>query len=313
MTHASTAPAARALSPALTLLLISATCYGLNTPFARKAAQLGAPGTDVVALRVIALIVGVAIFARVSGLSLAVKAQDRKALFLLGLTSAGVGVCYLSAVAFVPVGVAALIFYTYPLLIMIASPFVDGSRITPIGLLAFALAFGGLAVAIGADFQGLDPRGLLLAFGASLSAATQFFVAARAPGGGGAATVFWVQVVVLPIALAISWVVDDGDVVVMWNSLAGAASPVFWTIALFMVAFVLHMRGMRGASPSAAGLVYCLEPVVATLFAAYYLGEVLNTSQYVGAAMVLAGIVTNILGNPPQGQRASLEATHDET
>lgn len=312
MTHASTAPAARTLSPGLLMLLVSASCYGLNTPFARKAAQLGAPGTDIVALRVLALIVGVALFAKLAGQSLAVARRDRPALFLLGLTSAGVGVCYLSAVAFVPVGVAALIFYTYPLLILIASPLVDGSRVTKIGLIAFALAFGGIAIAIGPDFSSFDWRGILLAFGASVSAAVQFFVASRAPGGGGAATILWVQVVVLPIAIAVSLIVSGGQVAGVAAGLIGAASPVFWTIALFMVAFVLHMRGMRGASPSASGLIYCLEPVVATLFAAYYLGERLHLAQYVGAAMVLSAIVLNTIGNPPQKKRASLEATHDE-
>ena len=50
---------------------------------------------------------------------------------VLGLSTAFVGLCYLSSVAFIPVTVAAVVFYAYPSLIVLASPLVDGTRLTP--------------------------------------------------------------------------------------------------------------------------------------------------------------------------------------
>ena len=50
---------------------------------------------------------------------------------VLGLSTAFVGLCYLSSVAFIPVTVAAVVFYAFPSLIVLASPLVDGTRLTP--------------------------------------------------------------------------------------------------------------------------------------------------------------------------------------
>ena len=98
----------------------------------------------------------------------------------LGLGTAAVGLCYISSVAFIPVGVATIIFYTFPLIILVASPMIDGDRPTLARAAIFGLAFAGLAIAIGPSFQTLDPRGLALAGGAALGATVQFFFAARA-------------------------------------------------------------------------------------------------------------------------------------
>jgi len=46
---------------------------------------------------------------------------------------------------------------------------------------------------------------------------------------------------------------------------------------------------------SAAGLAFCLEPVVAALTAALVLGERMDPVQYVGGALVIAAIIGNVL------------------
>jgi drug/metabolite transporter (DMT)-like permease len=41
-----------------------------------------------------------------------------------------IGTAYLSSVAFIPVTVAVVVFYTFPVLIVLASPLVEGTRLT---------------------------------------------------------------------------------------------------------------------------------------------------------------------------------------
>ena len=274
------------------MLTIAALAYGVNIPYARLAGDLGVSGPNAVALRVLCVLPLFAGAALIGGVSLNVRGEERARLFWLGVTCAFTGLGYLSSIAFVPVGVAVMIFYTFPLIILLLSPFVDKARLGFVELIAFALAFTGIALAIGPSFQTLDWRGLVLAFVASLGAAAQFFLAARAPGGGGLATLFWIHAIVLPVALLASFI-NGGPP--RLSSLEAAVSPLVITTLLYVLGVVLQIRGLRLISASAAGLIFCLEPIVATLSAGLLLGERLSLLQYAGGALVLCAIVFNIV------------------
>jgi len=60
-------------------------------------------------------------------------------LFALGLGSTGVSICYLSSVAFIPITIAAVIFYTFPILIVVLSPIIDRKPLT-FAMMAIVLA-----------------------------------------------------------------------------------------------------------------------------------------------------------------------------
>jgi drug/metabolite transporter (DMT)-like permease len=198
-------------------------------------------------------------------------------------------------VSFIPVGVAAIIFYTFPLVILIVSPFVDGTRLTRARLIAFALAFAGIALAIGPRFHDLDGRGLILAALASAGATAQFFFAARAPGGGGLTTLFWVHAIILPAAVIASLIAGGPAAQASWSN---AALPVAATIALYMLGFWLQLRGLRATSAATGSLIFCLEPIVATLSAAALIGERLGAGQYAGGVLVVVAIALGV-GTPP--------------
>lgn len=273
------------------VIVLSAICYGLITPLAAQAARLDVPGTQLVAVRVVFLFTLVAIACVMTRQPLHVPREQRRAMLSLGLTSALIGPTYLSSVAFIPVGVAAVVFYTYPLLILIASPFVDGARPNRFGIAAFGLAFIGITLAVGTSFAALDWRGLALAALASVTAATQFFFAARAPGGGGLRSIFWTQAISVPLVGALAlFTAAPGSLerlVIAWPQVTGVS-------LLYLVAFGLYMRGMRRTAAATAGLIFCLEPVVSMVVAALVLDERLLGAQYVGATLVLAGIVLNM-------------------
>ena len=276
-----------------TMLLGSAACYGLNIPYARMAAALGYSGPSLVVLRVGLMLALAALAALALRQSLAVPGRERAGLAGLGLASALVGLAYVSSVSFIPVGIAVLVFYTFPLIILAATPFVDGASLTARQLVACIVAFAGIALAIGPSLGMLDWRGLALAALASLSAAAQLFFASRAPGGGGLASMFWVQVAILPVALAVAlWFGGPAP-----QTGSGAAFwPIVLTTAFFIVGFVLQIRGLAHTSAAAGGLIYCLEPVVAVASAAWILGERLAALQYFGVALVLTAVAFSMSG-----------------
>ena len=273
------------------MLIGAALGYGANIPYARMAADLGVPGADAVAFRVICFLPLLLIGAGLGGVPLKVARREWRSLLLLGLTTAFTGLGYLSAIAFVPVGVAVMIFYTFPLLILLLTPFIDKVRLSGVQFIAFALAFAGIGLAIGPSFGSLDWRGLALAGIASVGAAGQFFLAARAPGGGGLATLFWIHLIILPVALTAS-LVSGGPAGI--EKFSAAAVPLAVTSLLYAGAIILQISGMRVTRASVAGVIFCLEPVVATLSAGLLLGERLTALQYIGGALVLAGIMVNL-------------------
>jgi drug/metabolite transporter (DMT)-like permease len=195
-------------------------------------------------------------------------------------------------VAFIPVTVAAVVFYTFPICIVLASPFVDGKRPAAALFAIVLVAFVGVVLVVGPAFGDLDPRGLLLAGGASLSATTQFFTASRCTRTGTAAKIVWIHLVILPIALGAA-VLTGG--LASASEMAAAPFAVGFTIGAFLVGFVLQLAALARISAVVGGLAFCLEPVTAALSSAVFLGERLSALQYVGGALVIAAIMANVM------------------
>jgi drug/metabolite transporter (DMT)-like permease len=282
-----------ALAPAgLAFALVSATLYGLNIGYARLASFAGVSGSTIVVYRVLLMLALVGVAAALFRRSLAVAEGERGLMGVLGLATTLVGVCYLSSVAFIPVAVAVVVFYTFPVLIVLASPFVEGTRLTPTLLGVVGLALAGVVLVVGPAFEGLDWRGLALAFGASVATAIQFFAAARCPRTGVFAKVFWIHLLVLPTAALIGAIV--GNLAPPSNMLL-APYAVAMTIGGYVFGFALQFLALVRIPAVAAGIVYCAEPVVAALSSTLILGEALSPIQFLGGALVLAAIIANVL------------------
>ncbi|MCA0318087.1 MAG: EamA family transporter [Proteobacteria bacterium] len=272
------------------LALASASAYGFNIVYARMATQAGVSAADLVFLRVFLMMgIGTAAIGMIGG-SLRVERRDWPPLVAVGVASAGVGLAYFFAVSFVPVGVAAIIFYTFPLLILLASPLIEGIPFTARRLGVFALAFAGLAIAIGPALGGIDMRGVLLAALGSVIAACQFFAAAKAGGRiAPPALLFWSHVIIMPIAGVVALSVGTTG----WGAIAGAWFACAMTILGYLIGFALQMLAARQAPAALIGLVFCLEPVVAIGFAGVILGETLTGAQMMGSLLVLSALVAS--------------------
>ncbi|WP_448950408.1 DMT family transporter [Labrys neptuniae] len=277
----------------LSLGLMAALCYGANVPYAKLAAAAGASGPVVVFYRAFLMVALLGGLGLMQGGSLAVARERRLPVLGLGIATGFVGLGYISSVAFIPVGVATLLYYTYPLMILVAGPLIDGERPTGGRLAIFALAFAGLVIALGPRFSALDGRGLALALFAAAAAATQFFFAARAtretsPMVAG----FWTQLILIPIAL-LACLATGG--LASPAVLLAAALPVGLHIGFFILAFGLHLTAARLTPPAALGLVFCAEPVASILLATAVLDESLTSGQISGGSLVLIAVVASVL------------------
>lgn len=276
----------------LLLAFASAAAFGTNIVSAQIAGQVGLSGPLLVFYRVLLMLilVGGAALAWRSSLSLA--RNERQPVLLFGLATALVGTAYLSSVSFVPVSVAAVVFYTFPILIVLTEPLFTAAPFRADRFAVALLAFLGIALVVGPDLSGLDPRGLALAFIASLSATAQFFAAARCAEVATLPKLFWSHIVILPVTLAIL-LITGGLLPPQTFLLAPIAVAI--TYGGYIIGFLFQILALARIAPGPAGLAFCAEPVFAVAIASIVLAERLGPLQYAGGALVIVALVINVI------------------
>jgi len=82
--------------------------------------------------------------------------------------------------------------------------------------------------------------------------------------------------------------------VVVWNSRLLLYLFVTGVLAT-AVAFYVQARAQQFTTPNRAALIFSLEPFFAALFAYWILGQVLTVREWIGGALILAGILASEL------------------
>jgi drug/metabolite transporter (DMT)-like permease len=120
----------------------------------------------------------------------------------------------------------------------------------------------------------------------------QFFAGTRCRVTPSAAKIVLTQAIVLPGALASVWA--TGGVFTIETQIT-AAVPIWLTIGGFVLGFVFQILALARISATVAGLVFCLEPVVAAMTSAIVLGERLQAIQYFGGFLVIVAIALTMV------------------
>lgn len=312
--------ASQGRSAGLGLALASAFAFGGSGVAAKPLIEAGLDPLHVVWLRV----AGAALVM----LPVAWRHRDlvrSRPVLLLGfglLAVAGVQACYFAAISRVPVGVALLVEYLAPALVLGWVRFVQRRPVTRGAAVGVVLAVAGLACVVEV-WSGLsfDVVGLLLALGAACCQVGYFVLsdqgsADRAEGVepphpvGVIAYGLLIGTVVLTL-VARPWTMD-------WTVLGGSAFMdgtdvpawllIVWIVLVAtVVAYVTGVISVRLLSPAVAGVVACLEAVIATVLAWVLLGEHLSAPQLIGGSMVLIGALIAQSATPrtPSGPVAS--------
>ncbi len=278
--------------------LSAAGLYGLVPNFVRAAYDNGIPPIESTLFRTFVIALAFAVIAVLQNEKLAIPRGAMPSFIGQSVSTLFVSVAYLGSVQFIPVGLAVIIFFLFPVLIMLLAPVVEGRNPGLLRVLIAVVAFCGLAVAVGPSFESLDIRGILLAAVGSAGAALQFFSGRTisrymAPAAFGSL----VHLVILPPILIIALYVGEGHLGFFPGGPATAQGLFFLAGvgAIYVVAYMVQMLSLRFAPASTVAPFYNLEPVVATAIAAAILGERLQINQYAGGGLVLAALVASSL------------------
>ncbi|CAM5692735.1 membrane protein [Streptomyces coeruleorubidus] len=295
----------------LGLALLSAVAFGGSGVAAKPLIEAGLDPLHVVWLRV----AGAALVM----LPLAVRHRAllrRRPGLLIGfglLAVAGVQACYFAALSRIPVGVALLIEYLAPALVLGWVRFVQRRPVTRAAAVGVVLAVGGLACVVEVwSGLGFDALGLLLALGAACCQVGYFVLSDQGSDAGDEAPDplgviaygLLVGAAVLTVVARpwnMDWSVLTGTARMDGRPVAAFALLAWIVLVATVVAYVTGVLAVRRLSPQVAGVVACLEAVIATVLAWILLGEHLSAPQLAGGVIVLVGAFIAQSSTPSKG------------
>lgn len=292
----------------LAIALASAAAFGLSGPFVKPLLEAGWSPAAAVAVRAgtggLALL-PVALAALRRGAGELVPAAERRRAWRLAVAFGVVAVaamqlCFFSAVERLPVGVALLIEYLGPVLLVAWTWSTTRRRPPAVTLAGAVVATGGLFFVL--DLTGasdLDPVGVAWALGAAVCLACYFAFSAHG-GGAGLPALAFTAIGLLVGAAAITVVGltgliplrAEGGTVEMFGATVPWWAPMGF-VAVVSTAFA-YASGVRAAGllgARVASFVGLVEVVFAVLVSWVLLDEVPRPIQFVGGALIVVGVV----------------------
>ncbi len=265
------------------MAVLSAVCYGAALPLSRLAYDHGSNALTILTLRFLAVALIVGLWLRVTGGSFAVSTRGMLASVLVGVCFISVSGGTLVSVSYIPVNLAVLVFYTYPMMTLLVVSAMERRRPGIAELVAVTLALLGVALAIQVSFEHLNAAGVAFALLAAVGAATTFIVAARALPSVGTKLMSWYACSVAFVGGAAMTLGLDAVAI---PDTAFGIGLIAIIIAIFATAVVTMFVGVKLIGPVRSATLLCLEPVTAIFVAVLVLGEHLKAGQWLGAALV---------------------------
>lgn len=280
--------AARPAVVGLALVGLSTMMLGSTPVFARLAYDAGSDAAMLTFGRyVIAGLVGLAVLLS-QGRAVPLQRSDVLPVSVLGLVSLAQSLAYLGAVTLIPVGVAHVLLFLFPLIAAILVWAVDRQPVPSARFLALAIALVGVALTSGAAPQAVDPTGVGLGILAALGTAIFIVFGSRISRRSGALTFVSASYLAAALASCVGMAVV-GDLAfpataLGWGGLIGAS-------LLFILGILAFFAALSRLDTVRASLIANLEPLVAIGLAFVVLSERLSAVQLIGAALVVGAIL----------------------
>ena len=271
----------------LSLAVLCAVILGIAVAVSRYAYDDGASAVVVALARSFLLVTTLVVWLVASGRSPWLPRELVMLSVLNGILMGAMSYGNIGSVEFISVGLAALLFYTFPILIAVLLIALRMEHVTTFKLGALALAFFGLALMLFDAVGAVDIRGVLLALGGSLATAVNAILVGRYFRTADILVVtlhFSVIAMLFLLALAF-WVVPVRvpETAAGWGGVAGVA--VFQAVGTPLYFLVIARIGALKT-----GLVMNVQPVTSITAAWWLFGELLSVLQAIGGGIVLVAI-----------------------
>jgi drug/metabolite transporter (DMT)-like permease len=230
-------------------------------------------------------------------------------------------VCYFNAIARMPVGISIMLEYLGIVLIVVWLWARHGQTPRPLTIAGGVAALGGLALMLNLSGSGgVSFIGVIFALAAAVSMAVYFFQSAATPGtgaGGGAGAggqgqadlppvvLTWGGMIVGAAAIAVGAAVRVTPMRFTASDVALFGTRTSWIVPVLglgvvaaAIAYVTGIGAARRLGPKFGSFVAMAEIGFAVLFAWILLHQTPTATQFVGGALILAGVIAVRLDEP---------------
>ncbi len=276
-------------------VLLAASLFATSGTIIKHLIQgYGLPPLTVAAVRMtLAALILFAVLGVLDRKSLRIRARDVPFFLLFGLICVALfQTCWVYAVSLIDVGVATVLNYTAPAWAALFAWPLLGERIDQRKGMALLLTAAGVALIVrifDAQFLSLNRVGLLWGLGSGVTYGLYGIFGRRALGRYS----FWTIITYAFAAGALFLLATQSA-----SSIGSAFSQpgaVAWLVILALVptlgGYALYTFSLRFLEATVAAILATVEPVMAALWAAIFLGESLTWLQIIGGGLVLAGVI----------------------
>ncbi|MGE0093442.1 MAG: DMT family transporter [Alphaproteobacteria bacterium] len=277
--------------------IVAAFCFSMGTLLSPTVYAAGGSAAAIVVVR-LALILPVFFgFAVATKRPIVLPPRQRYVAFALGILTAFQTLVIFTSFRYIPISLAILIEYTYPLLVLIAMRVLFGEGLTVARIVAMVVALAGLALALGVDPSKAHPLGVALAALSAVWVATRLIASSRFLRTADVIRLLiHMQVAGLAVALPLFGLLG---LLQFPQTLEGVAA--LGGMAAFNgVGVFLALKALTLIGPVRTSMAQAMESVFTVSLAGLLLGESLSPQKILGAAMVIGAVATvQFLRNRP--------------
>ncbi|MGF0252946.1 EamA family transporter [Rhodococcus erythropolis] len=296
----------------LIFALLSAATFGVSGPFAKSLIESGwSPGGAVFARVAGGALVMMVIAVATQGPRLRQVSAHTRTVLLYGVFAiSGVQLCFFNAVQHLSVGVALLLEYLAPIIVIGWVWITKGARPSVQTLLGAAVAMIGAAVVIDV-FGSAEISAVGVAWGLAAAAclAVYFVISERADGdlhpvvlAASGLTVSAVVIGALGLVGVLPLQFSASNAVVADHSVNVWLPVVVLVLVSTVIAYLTGIAAITLLGPTIGSLVALTEVLCAVLAAWILVGESVTALQAVGGAAIIAGLVLARLGQVAPNQ-----------
>jgi drug/metabolite transporter (DMT)-like permease len=274
-------------------------CFALSTTLAGLAYTGGANPLSVSTVRYFLPAIILIIVLSTTGKPLLLARREGLAACGLGFVTAVYSWSVLAAIEVLPVSLAVLIFYLFPLITSFLVVVMGWERLRMTTIVSAIVAFGGLTLALGVNADALNPIGIALAAVGALGLAIVSVVSSRVIRTGDARQVtLYIATTAAVTFLLVTLIREEfllPDTTSAWWGFV--ANNLFFAAAL-----IGYFVGIQMIGPVKTTLFSYIEPVMTIGAALVLLDQRLDPVQILGVLIVVAALI--VAGRASTSSRA---------
>jgi drug/metabolite transporter (DMT)-like permease len=269
--------------------VLTPTFFGSITTLSKISYESGTTAQTLVLVRCLVFVVAIGLLLKLLRRPMTLSRDGLRGSLWIAAATAVMSLGYLASVAYIPVTLSAIIFFTFPLLVALFAAITGRESLTPLKVVALCIAFSGLVLALGPNLETLDIRGIACsAAGGTAMALTITFSGPVLQRHDPMTMNVYINLWMMIAVAIIFYFVGGLALPTTAGGFAGAAS----VCGLYVVAFTTWLLSLRLISPVRVASIFNLEPLITIAIAYAVLQERLTMIQSAGVALVLGAILT---------------------